>query len=314
MAFTRLQQIVDRCEDFPKKKVAVAVAQSRSVLEAMKSADEQDVATAVLIGDEAEIAAKAEEVGLDLSRHEVQHAPDPEAAASLAVRQVSQGGADVLMKGHIHTDDFLRALLDKEHGLRAGTILSHVFVLELVDQERLVLVTDGAFNVAPDLVRKAQIALNAVYLAELLGMSEPKTAVLAAVEVVNPDMPATLDAAALAQMSDRRQFTRGIIDGPFALDNAMSELAAKHKKLSGPVAGRADIMLAPDIEAGNMLAKAHVYLAGGSVAGVVVGAAAPVVLTSRADTALSKLYSIALAVHMANMKRDQKIKLGRLHY
>jgi len=313
MLFTRLDQVVDACDDFPRKRVAVAVAQDETVLSALKTAAERDVADAVLVGDAAEIRRIAGQIQLDLAPHEVVDISDTEAAAAEAVRRVSQGGADVLMKGQIHTDDFLRAILHKEQGLRTGNVMSHVFVLELLGEQRLVLVTDGAFNIAPDLVTKARIVLNAVYLAEMLGIEQPKTAALAAVEVVDPAMPATLDAAALAQMSRRRQFTRGVVDGPLALDNALSMLAAKHKKIEGPVAGQADILLTPDIEAGNMLAKAHVYLAGGYLAGVVVGGAAPIVLTSRADNAESKLYSIAMAVHMVNMQRHAQVKLGRVY-
>jgi phosphate butyryltransferase len=218
------------------------------------------------------------------------------------------------MKGHLHTDDFLRGLLDKETGLRSGHIMSHVYILETKPLGRLTLVTDGAMNVAPDLPTKADIVMNAVYLARLLGVQMPKVCCLAAVELINPEMPATLEAAALAKMSDRGQFPECQVDGPFALDNAVSLLAAQTKKINSPCAGQADILLVPDIEAGNILAKSFSFLCGGRVAGVLVGAAAPVVLTSRADSAEAKLYSIATAVYMSDMKRDGRTKIGKVHY
>jgi phosphate butyryltransferase len=169
-------------------------------------------------------------------------------------------------------------------------------------------------NIAPDLVQKADIILNAVYLAQLLGIEEPDVAVLAATELVNPDMQATMDAAVLSKMCERRQFPACCVDGPFALDNAVSELAAQTKRIDGPVAGKADILLVPNIEAGNMLAKSFVYLAQGNVAGVLVGASAPVVLTSRADSADAKLYSIATAMLMADLRRTSRLKIGKVHF
>ena len=236
------------------------------------------------------------------------------AAAATAAEFVSSGKADILMKGQIHTDDFLRAVLDKEIGLRSGHVMSHVFILETTHLDRLTLVTDGAMNIAPDLVQKADIILNAVYLAQLLGNESPKVGVLAATEVVNPQMQATVDAAVLSKMSERRQFPCCRVDGPFALDNAVSEVAAEIKRISGEVAGKCDILLVPNIEAGNMLAKSFVYLAQGRVAGVLVGAAAPVVLTSRADSAEAKLYSIATAMLMADLRRTSRLKIGKVHF
>jgi phosphate butyryltransferase len=173
---------------------------------------------------------------------------------------------------------------------------------------------DAGMNIAPTLEQKAAIALNAIYLAEVLGIEPPRVAALAAVELVNPAMPATLDAAALGQMNDRRQFSRGVLDGPFGMDNAVSREAAAIKGIESPVAGRADILLVPDIEAGNIMVKTASFLCGGAVAGVVVGAAAPVVLTSRADPPAAKLNSIALAVLMANMQRHERLKIGKVHY
>ncbi len=311
---TSLDQIVEAVRSRPMKTVAVAVAEHESVLSAIEQAAEAGIAEAVLVGDRDEIAAAAEKAGLDLADVSVIHEPSDLGAAAAATALVSSGKADILMKGQIHTDDFLRAVLDKERGLRAGHLMSHVFILETTHLGRLTFVTDGAMNIAPDLVQKAEIVLNAVYLAQLLGIESPKVGVLAATELVSPNMQATVDAAVLATMSERRQFPCCTIDGPFALDNAVSELAAQIKRIEGPVAGNCDILLVPNIEAGNMLAKSFVYLAQGHVAGVLVGASAPVVLTSRADSAQAKLYSIATAMLMADLRRTSRVKIGKVHF
>jgi len=309
-----LDEIVEAVRNRPMKTVAVAVAEHESVLSAVRQAADQGIAEAVLVGDRDEIAAEAEKAGLDLGDVSVVHEASDLRAAAIATELVSSGRADILMKGQIHTDDFLRAVLDKETGLRSGHLMSHVFILETTGLERLTLVTDGAMNIAPDLVTKAAIILNAVYLAQLLGIEEPRVGVLAATELVNPDMAATVDAAVLSKMSGRRQFPCCQVEGPFALDNAVSALAAQIKKLSGPVAGACDILLVPTIEAGNMLAKSFVYLCSGRVAGVLVGASAPVVLTSRADSAEAKLFSIATAMLMADLHRTSRLKIGKVHF
>lgn len=267
-----LDEVVEAVRRRPMKTVAVAVAEHESILSAVRQAAEAGIAEAVLVGDRDEVAAAAEQAGLDLADVAVIHEANDLRAAAIATELVSSGRADILMKGQIHTDDFLRAILDKETGLRSGALMSHVFILETLSLQRLTLVTDGAMNIAPDLVTKAAIILNAVYLAQLLGIEEPRVGVLAATELVNPDMPATVDAAVLSKMSERRQFPACCIDGPFALDIAVSALAAQTKRISGPVAGACDILLVPNIEAGNMLAKSFVYLCGGRVAGVLVGA------------------------------------------
>ena len=298
----------------PVRTVAVANAGERSILQALQAAEREDVARPILIGNAARIRELAAELSSALSDAAVVDAADEITAARHAVELVRAGRADMLMKGQIHTDDFLRALLDKEIGLRAGVLMSHVFLLELRDSDRLLLVTDGAMNIAPDLAQKAQILLNAVYLANLLGNERPRVGVLAAVELVNPAMPATMDAAVLAKMSDRGQFPQCVIDGPFAMDNAISLAAARQKKIESPVAGQADILLVPDIEAGNILVKTFAFLGAGRVAGVLVGAGAPVVLSSRADSAESKMLSIATAALMANLCRSGKLKIGKVRY
>lgn len=243
------------------------------------------------------------------------HEADYVKAVATAVKLVSSGEADILMKGYVHTDDFLRGVLNKDYGLRTGSIMSHVFIAEMRRMHRLIFITDGAMNIAPNLEQKAAILLNAVHLTSIFDITDPKIAVLTAVELANPAMPATIDAATLAKMADRSQYVPSCtVDGPFALDNAVSPAAARHKKLTGPVAGQADILLVPTIECGNMLAKSFVYFGGCRLIGLLVGAKAPVVLTSRADTMESKLLSIAGGVLMVNMTRELRLKIGKVHY
>ncbi len=308
-------ELLAEVEPQPLRTVAVACGADEAAIRAAAEALRRNIARVVLVGDEGEIARIAEGAGVELAGNEIVHEPDALGAVRAAVRMVSTGQADILMKGYVHTDDFLRGLLDREHGLRTGSIMSHCFIAEMTDPRRFLFITDGAMNIAPTLEQKAAILLNAVFLARHFGIEQPRVAVLAAVELVNPAMQATVEAAVLAKMADRSQFLPPcVIDGPFALDNAVSPRAAEHKQLGGPVAGRADILLVPDIEAGNMLAKSLVYFAGRRQIGLLVGAAAPVVLTSRADTAESKLISIAGAVLMVNMKRRLQLKVGKVRY
>lgn len=278
------------------RTLAVAAAADADILEAVTEAHKHGICNSILVGDEAAIRRIAGEIGMDLTPHRIVNEPNPIAAARQAVALVRQGEAHLLMKGFLQTSDLLRAVLDKETGLRTGKALSHVMVIENPGIDRLLTLTDVAFNVAPDLPRKVELIHNAAAVCHRLGIENPKTAVLAAVETVNADMPATIEAALLAKMADRGQIKGTIVDGPLALDNAISEEAARHKGIKSPVAGKADILLVPNIEAGNMLYKGMVYFAGARAAGVVVGALAPVVLLSRADRPESKLLSIALGV------------------
>ena len=308
-------ELFDAVRERPVKRVVAAAAADPTVVRALSEARHRGLAEPVLVGPADEIADLAREHGQGIRPEDVIDEADPIKAANIAVKMVHDGEADIVMKGHIHTDDFLRAVLNKEHGLRAGVRMSHVFILDYRTENRLLFITDAAMNIAPDLEAKADIVLNAVGLAHIFGFDEPKVACLAAVELLNPAMPATVDATCLHTMYERHQFSpKCIIDGPFALDNAVSVAAAKHKRIEGPVAGLADILLVPDIEAGNMLAKSFVYFAGGSLAGMVVGAKAPVVLTSRADSAGSKLASVAAAVYVADVARDVSVKIGKVHY
>lgn len=313
--FTRMCQLIDATREEPSRRVAVAAAHDPSVVQALCDArDHGIIHDPVLFGRSAEIRRLTQQCELEVQPEDIMDVPDEAQAAVQAAEAVREGRAEILMKGKVHTDDFLRGVLRRESGLRSGHIMSHCFVIEHPREERLLIVTDAGMNIQPTLEQKANIALNAIYLAEVLGICEPRVAALAAVELVNPAMPATLDAAALGQMTARRQFSRGLIEGPFGLDNAVSLEAARIKGIPGEVAGRADILLVPDIESGNIMVKTCSFLCGCPVAGVVVGAAAPVVLTSRADTPEAKLYSIALAVLMANQQRKGRLKIGKVHY
>ncbi|MEM9146128.1 MAG: bifunctional enoyl-CoA hydratase/phosphate acetyltransferase [Pseudomonadota bacterium] len=250
----------------------------------------------ILVGDPAKIHAAAETLGADLTGLEIVPEPDHKAAALIAVRMVREGRASVVMKGHLHTDALLRAVLNKEVGLRTQRRLSHVFAIDVPGFDRLLMVTDGAINIAPDLKTKTDIAQSAIHLAHALGIETPCLAALAAVETVNPVMQPTVDAQALTEMAASGAITGGLVDGPLAMDNAIDLRAAEIKGIVSEVAGRADILLVPDIEAGNMVTKALTFAAAAQTGGLVLGAAAPVILTSRADDDQARLASAVLAV------------------
>lgn len=308
-------EMLDAVTPLPLRRIAVAVGQDRYLIEAVVEARKQNVAEAVLIGDETEIRRVAEETGVSVEGVEIVHQAEPLRAAAEAVKLVSSGKADILMKGFIHTDDFLRAVLNKEYGLRTGSIMSHVFVVEIPEWDKIIFVSDAAMNIAPNLEQKSAILLNAVYLARIFGVTEPKVAALAAIELVNPAMPATMEAAALGTMADRHQYVpTATVDGPFGLDNAISAEAARHKRIGGPVAGQADVLIVPDIEAGNMFVKSLVYFGHKRVIGLLIGAKAPVVLTSRADSMEAKLLSMAGAVLLVNQERLTRLKVGKVHF
>ena len=291
----RFDELINAALQLEPARVAVAAAQDDAVLLACQDAFERGLATFTLFGDLARIEASAEKAGVRLEGMKIVNEPDDFRSAMRAVEMVSSQNADVVMKGLINTGDLLRAVLDKATGLRTGRILSHLAVFELAGFSRLIGVTDGGMNINPTLAQKFDIVQNAAAAFRKLGVDPVKVAVLAAVETVNPDMPGTIDAAALAKMSDRGQIRGTIIDGPLALDNAVSEEAARHKGITSPIAGKADILLVPNIEVGNVLGKSLVYMGGGKIAGLIVGASKPVVVTSRADTPESKVISIALA-------------------
>lgn len=276
-------------------RVAVAQAADPEVLAAVAEARRKGLAEALLFGDPKAIRTALDKVGEDPAHYTLRPAADPAACATSAVAAVNAGEADFLMKGLLPTAAFLHPVLDKEKGLRTGRLLSNISIFEWPEAEKLLFVTDCAINIAPDLNQKKAILLNAVNVAHALGVAQPRVAALGALEFVNPDMPDTLDAAALAKMGDRGEIPGAIVDGPLALDNALSPEAARHKGIGGPVAGRADILLVPDIKAGNVLHKALAHLAHFRCAAVVVGARVPLVMTSRSDSAEAKLYSLAVA-------------------
>ncbi|MFS0822811.1 phosphate butyryltransferase [Bacillus sp. 1P02SD] len=283
--------------------VAVAAAEDEEVLEAIVEAVNHRLARFLLYGNQEKIVQILSEKGGNIQESDVLDvvdSPTQEEAAKAAVKAVHTGAADVLMKGNIPTSTILKAVLHKEYGLRTGNVLSHVAVFEVPGYERFVIVTDAAMNIAPELQEKIQILNNAVKVANSIGIDTPKVAPIAAVEVVNPAMQATVDAAVLTQMNHRGQIQNCIVDGPLALDNAISIHAAEHKGITSAVAGQADILLVATIEVGNALYKSLVYFAKAEVGAVIAGASAPIVLTSRADSAKSKLYSLALAVCSAN--------------
>ncbi|HDR4869480.1 MULTISPECIES: phosphate butyryltransferase [Bacillus cereus group] len=297
----KLEYLIDQAAGQPKKTVAVAVAEDHEVIEAVAKAIKLQLAQFRLYGNQEKIMGMLQEHGLQTSEHvEVIAAMSNAEAAELSVKAVRNGEADVLMKGNIPTANILKAVLNKEWGLRKGSVLSHVAAFEVPNYDRLIFVTDAAMNIAPDVIQKAAIIQNTVEVAWAIGIDLPKVAPIAAVEVVNPAMQATIDAAMLTQMNRRGQIKDCIVDGPLALDNAVSQIAAEHKGIVSDVAGKADILLVPTIEAGNVLYKSLVYFADAKVGAMIAGAKAPIVLTSRADSAETKVYSLALAVATAS--------------
>jgi phosphotransacetylase/acyl dehydratase len=259
----------------------------------------------ILIGPATKIRAAAVQAGIDISRYRLVDVPHSHAAAARAVELVRAGEAALLMKGSLHTEELMHEVVATETGLRTERRLSHVYVMDVPTYPRPLLITDAAINIEPTLETKRDIVQNAIDLAHVMGVEQPRVAILCAVETVNPEMKSTLDAAALCKMADRGQITGGVVDGPLAFDNAVSPKAARDKGIVSPVAGQADILVVPDLEAGNMLAKQLSFLAGADAAGVVVGARAPIILTSRADSGRTRIASCAVAVLMAQAKTAQ---------
>ena len=293
----RFDQLVDEVRKVGGKKIAVAMADEEDALRAVVHAREQGLAEPVLVGERAAIAQTAEEAGIDLAGIAVEHAEGEATAVAKAVTLVREGKADVLMKGRCSTAAFLKGILDKEQGLRGTGILSHLAAFEVPSYPKLILMSDAAMNIYPDLQTKVAIVQNAVAAAHKLGIARPKVALIAAVEKVNPEgMPCTADAAVMAKMAERGQIQGAIVDGPLAVDNALSAKSCEVKGISSPVGGDADILIMPTIEVGNCFYKTLTVLAGARCAGILVGAKAPVVLSSRADSDDTKFLSIALAL------------------
>ncbi|MGL5068215.1 MAG: phosphate butyryltransferase [Sarcina sp.] len=289
------EDLFKKLKEVGQKTVSVAVAQDKPVLEALKEASRMGMVKGILVGNEPEIRAISNEIDFDLSDFRIVNEPNVARAALEAVRLVSAGEADMVMKGLVDTATFLRSVLNKEVGLRTGKLMSHVSVFDIEGYDRLLFLTDAAFNTYPDLKAKVQIINNSVSVAKACGIKLPKVAAVCAVEVVNQDMQATVDAALLAKMSDRGQIKGCLVDGPFALDNAISEEAAHHKGVNGEVAGKADVILLPNIETANVMYKTLTMLSKTRNGGLLVGTSAPVILTSRSDSFEVKVNSIAVA-------------------
>ncbi len=282
-----------------KKIIAVAAAHNRHVLEAAVFASSTNLADSILIGNAKEIETIAFENNFNISGFEIIDTPDDMSSAITAVKLIHDNKADILMKGLLNTATIIKAVLNKEYGLIQQKRLSHLALFELKNYHKLLAMTDGAINIAPSVQRKADIIGNAVEYLNKLGIETPKVAALAGVEFVNPNMPATLDAAKLKEMNQNGEIKNCIIDGPLAFDNAVSKESARNKEIISDVAGDADLLLVPDIEAGNILYKSLIYMADAKCAGIVIGAKVPIVLTSRSDSKTTKLNSIALAAAIA---------------
>lgn len=289
------EALLAKAEPLPPVATAVVCPEEENSLGGALLAHEHTIIAPILVGDATKIHATAEAIGADLSGIEVIDVKNHAAAANAAVDLVVDGRAQALMKGHLHTDDLLRAALRKERGLRAGRRLTHVFVMDVPGVSHPVLVTDAAINIEPDLATKVDIVQNAIDLALSIGIEEPKVGVLSAVETVNPNIKSSIDGALLSKMAERGQITGGQVDGPLAMDNAVSLAAARTKGIRSNVAGRAEILVAPNLDAGNMIAKQLTYVAHAEGAGVVLGATVPIILTSRADDDMSRLASCAVA-------------------
>src|SRR5215467_9991377 len=288
------RHLLDLAEGLPPIRTAVVHPVDNNALLGAVEAARAGLIIPVLVGPADKIHAVAAAQDIDLSAYTVVPTEHSHAAAAQAVALARAGEVDALMKGSLHTDELMQAAVAQGIGLTTARRMSHVFVLEVPTYPRPLFITDAALNIYPDLEDKRDIVQNAIDLAHVLGIAIPKVAILSAVETVSPKIPSTLEAAALCKMADRGQITGGILDGPLAFDNAISEAAAKTKKITSPVAGKADVLLVPDLEAGNMLAKQLQYLAGADAAGIVLGARVPIVLTSRADNVRTRLVSAAV--------------------
>lgn len=303
-------KLFNACEGKPPITCAVVHPCDRNSLLGPIEAALRGIITLVLVGPEEKIRAVAEKEGVDLSPYRIVSVPHSHAAAEKSVELARAGEVEALMKGSLHTDELMAAVVPSATGLRTSRRISHVFVMDVPSYPKMLLITDAAINIYPELEEKVDIVQNAIDLARMLGIEQPKVAILSAVETVNPKIKSTLEAAALCKMADRGQITGGILDGPLAFDNAISLEAAKAKHIVSPVAGQADILLVPDLEAGNMLAKQLSYLAGAESAGIVLGTRVPIVLTSRADSVRSRLASTAVMALVAHARKTGKYQAG----
>jgi phosphate acetyltransferase len=301
----KYDRLVAAAQSLPRLKVAVVHPCDAASLGAVFEAIELNLIEPILVGPQAKITAAAEALGKDLSKCRIVDAPHSYAAAEKAVNLVRSGEAEALMKGSLHTDELMGAVVRREGGLRTARRVSHCFVMDVPSHETALIITDAAVNIAPTLEDKVDIVQNAIDLARALRVDPVRVAILSAMETVNPKVPSTIEAAALCKMADRGQITGGILDGPLALDNAIDLGAAKIKNIQSPVAGQANVLVVPDLEAGNMLAKSLSFLADADAAGIVLGARVPVILTSRADSTITRLASCAVASLVADAHRTR---------
>jgi phosphate acetyltransferase len=302
-AHDKFHRLVENAQKHPPVKVAVAHPCDQVSLESVVEAAKLKLVEPILVGPEHRIREVAAKHGLDISRFEIVNAAYSEDSAAKAVELVREGRAEALMKGSLHTDELMGAVVKRDTGLRTSRRISHCFIMDVPDHDQPLIITDAAVNIAPDLKGKVDITQNAIDLAHALGQKEVRVAILSAMESVNPDVPSTLEAAALCKMADRGQITGALLDGPLALDNAISPEAAAIKKINSPVAGRANVLVVPDLEAGNMLAKSLSFLADADAAGIVLGAKVPIILTSRADEEMARLASCAVAQLLVAARR-----------
>jgi len=302
-AHDKFHALVARAQTHPPVNVAIAHPCDQVSLESAVAAARLRLIAPILVGPESRIREVASKHDLDIGSFEVVDAEYSNDSASKAVDLVREGRAEALMKGSLHTDELMAAVVRRDTGLRTARRISHCFIMDVPGHDQPLIITDAAVNIAPDLKAKVDIVQNAIDLAHALGSKEVRVAILSAMESVNPDVPSTLEAAALCKMADRGQITGGILDGPLALDNAISLEAAAIKKIASPVAGRANVLVVPDLEAGNMLAKSLSFLAGADAAGIVLGAKVPIILTSRADEEIARLASCAVAQLLVAARR-----------
>ncbi len=304
----KYERLIARCKALTPVPTAVAHPCDETSLKGAVEAAELGILQPILVGPKARIQAVATQFQLDISAYEISDAPHSHAAADLAVQLAREGKAEMLMKGSLHTDELMGAVVRTATGLRTERHISHAFIMDVPSLDRAIVVTDAAINIFPTLEDKVHIVQNAIDLVCALGFEQPKVAILSAMETVNPKVQSTIEAAALCKMADRKQITGGILDGPLALDNAIDLAAAQIKKIDSPVAGRADILVVPDLEAGNMLAKSLTFMADANAAGIVLGARVPIILTSRADSVMTRLASCAVAALVAQARRESASK------
>jgi len=305
---SKYQRLLDACKGLPAMPTAVVHPCDTAAIDGAIGAARLGLIAPILVGPQDKIQEAARKADVDISAYPIVDAPHSHAAADKAVELVLQGRAEALMKGSLHTDELMAAVVKREGGLRTSRRISHCFVMDVPSYEHTLIISDAAVNIQPTLEDKMHIVQNAVDLAHAMGSGDVRVAILSAMETVNPKVLSTIEAAALCKMADRGQITGATLDGPLALDNAISLSAAQIKKIDSPVAGRANVLIVPDLEAGNMLAKSLSFLAGADAAGIVLGAKVPIILTSRADSEITRLASCAVAALVARARRESVAK------